>query len=368
MKIALMHDWLLVNAGSEKVVKELLTLFEQDEVTVYTLFFKLSPQDRASILGKRSVKTSWLQYFPYVERYFKWLLPILPLFSNQLRPGKADLYFTSSHAVAKGFIGSKGITHVCYCHTPMRYAWYQHEDYANDLNWLKRNLLRFVIRFIRQWDLKTAQRVDYFIANSEHIRTQIQQIYHRDARVIYPPVQVEKFSLNTKPRNDFYLAVGRLVSYKKMDVVVQAFLQMPQHKLVLIGDGMEVNEIQRLIAGHSNIVYLGYQHDDELILYMQNAKACIFAAKEDFGITCVEAQSTGTPVLAFNYGGYKETVIEGETGYFFDEQNIGAIKAAVAKFEEAPLTDFTGIRENALRFSATRFRDEIKDYLNEISG
>jgi glycosyltransferase involved in cell wall biosynthesis len=226
-------------------------------------------------------------------------------------------------------------------------------------------MLKFVIPFIRRWDLRTAQQVSYFIANSSHIQQKIKEIYQRDSVVIYPPVQIEKFSLNTSPRKDFYLAVGRFVSHKKIDVVIKSFLQMKDKKLVLIGNGHDAKEIKNLVKDSPNIIWLGYQHDDELILYMQNAKACIFAAKEDFGIMCVEAQATGTPVLALNYGGYKESVIDGVTGYFFDEQTEESIIDSVNRFEQDPLTDFAQIRKNTIRFSAERFRAEVKLFVDE---
>lgn len=363
MKIALVHDWLAVNAGSEKVVKQLLYLLKSNDTELYTLFNALSPIDGQEILQQTKVHVSWLNYFPFIESCYKYFLPVLPFFIRQLHPTKCDLYISSSHAVAKGFKAVPGILHICYCHTPMRYAWYQRDDYLQHEIWIKRIIIKFLISFIRKWDLKSAQQVDLFIANSKHIQQQIKKIYGRDSDVIYPPIQVEKFSLNLNPRKDFYLAVGRFVSYKKMDTIVKAFMKMKDKKLVLIGDGADAKKIQSLIAGFPNIVWLGYQHEDELILYMQNAKACIFAAKEDFGITCVEAQSTGTPVLALNYGGYKETVLEGTSGYFFEEQTEKAIQDAVIKFEQQPLIDHQEIRNHALKFSVDIFNEAVKSYL-----
>ncbi len=362
MKIALIHDWLRVNAGSEKVIKEMLSVFEKEEVTLYTLFNKLPVMDRKELIGKTPIRVTVLQYVPRIDRIYQYLLPVLPLFVRFLRPEEAEIYISSSHAVAKGFRSKKEVMHICYCHTPMRYVWFLHQDYMKDIGFTKKMLLKFVIPFIRKWDHRMSQNVSYFIANSKHIQEKIQEIYHRDAVVIYPPVQVEKFGLNTNPRKDFYLAVGRFVSYKKIDVVIKAFLKMKDKKLVLIGNGLDAKEIKDLIKDSPNIIWLGYQHDDELILYMQNAKACIFAAKEDFGIMCVEAQATGTPVLALNYGGYKESVIDGQTGYFFDEQTEESIMEAVQKFEQQPLTAFEAIRENTLRFSVAHFREEFQKF------
>jgi glycosyltransferase involved in cell wall biosynthesis len=365
MKIALIHDWLRVNAGSEKVIKEILAVFSKDDVELYTLFNTLPLIDRNEIIGHTKTHVTPLQYIPLIDRMYQYFLPVLPFFIKFLRPTTADLYISSSHAVAKGFHGQKGVMHICYCHTPMRYAWFLHQDYLKDIGYFKRLILKFTMPFIRTWDLRTAQQVSYFIANSSHIQQKIKEIYQRDSVVIYPPVQIEKFSLNTSPRKDFYLAVGRFVSHKKIDVVIKAFLQMKDKKLVLIGNGHDAKEIKNLVKDSPNIIWLGYQHDDELILYMQNAKACIFAAKEDFGIMCVEAQATGTPVLALNYGGYKESVIDGVTGYFFDEQTEESIIDSVNRFEQDPLTDFAQIRKNTIRFSAERFRAEVKLFVDE---
>jgi glycosyltransferase involved in cell wall biosynthesis len=247
----------------------------------------------------------------------------------------------------------------------MRYVWFLREDYLSDTTWMKRQLLKFVVPFIRKWDMEQAQTVDFFIANSKHIQQHIAAIYKRESVCIYPPVQVDKFLLNTQPRKDYYLALGRFVAHKKIDVVIEAFRRMPEHKLVLIGDGHDAPYLKELLLDCPNIVWLGYQHDDELILYMQHAKACIFAAKEDFGIMCVEAQATGTPVLALRYGGYQETVIEGVSGYFFDRQDADAICAAVKTFELHPLNDHERIREHTLQFSAERFRDQFETFIKE---
>jgi glycosyltransferase involved in cell wall biosynthesis len=365
MKISLIHDWLRVNAGSEKVVREILSLYADKDIELYTLFNKLPLSDRREILQNKSCHTSILQRLPGIESYYKSLLPILPFFMSRFKIRESDVYITSSHAIAKGARIPKGKLHICYCHTPMRYAWYLHQDYMQQLSGAKKWLAQKIMPFIKAWDLKTSAGVTHFIANSKHIQQQILSIYGRQSTVIYPPVQTDKFTLNASPRKDFYLAVGRFVPYKKMDTIIQAFMAMPDKKLVLIGESQEGRKISKWIGASKNIVWLGYQHDDELLLYMQNAKACLFAAKEDFGIMCVEVQSTGTPVLALRYGGYCETVREGLSGYFFNEQSAEAIQEAVTQFESSPLQNHTEIHTWAQQFSVDVFNKKFSQFIEK---
>jgi glycosyltransferase involved in cell wall biosynthesis len=219
------------------------------------------------------------------------------------------------------------------------------------------------VHWLRGWDVRSAERVHYFIANSKHIQKRIAQSYGRESTVIYPPVRVNKFGLNTAPRKDYYLCLGRFVPYKKIDMVIRAFQQMPDKKLLLIGEGWGAKEFDDMIRRHPNIEWLGYQEDADMIRYIQEARACIFAAKEDFGIMCVEVQACGTPVLALDYGGYRETVVDGTTGYLFSEQTEQSVVDAVARLERHPLTDAAAIRNNAVRFSDERFEEEFRNFV-----
>jgi len=365
MKVALVHDWLRVNAGSEKVVSDMLEEYKDEKVTVYTLFDHLSPEDRKAILNNTRVRTSLLQYLPKVYRYYRYLLPVMPAFIRSFRLSNYDLILSSSHAVAKGFRRNRNIPHVCYCHTPMRYAWDLYEDYHSDTRSLKALMYKLCIPAIRNWDFRTSRNVDFFIANSENVKRRIETNYGRTARVIYPPVRVNEFALSEQKRKDVYLCLGRFVPYKKIDIVIKAFREMPDKKLLLVGDGYDAPKIAKLLQHVPNVTWLGFKDDKELIRLMQEAKACIFAAKEDFGIMCVEAQACGTPVLALDHGGYQETVIDGVTGYLFSEQTVESIKGVIRKFEAAPLTDHRAIRRNAERFSAGRFREELNAYVRE---
>ncbi len=365
MKVALVHDWLRVNAGSEKVVSDIIEEYKEENITVYTLFEHLSDKDRKLILNSARVKTSLLQYLPKVYTYYRYLLPVMPAMIKTFRLKNFDLILSSSHAVAKGFRRDKDIPHICYCHTPMRYAWDLYDDYANESRSVKKLFYRLLVPLIRSWDYRTARNVDFFIANSENVRKRIQANYGRSARVIYPPVRINEFQLSEKKRKDFYLCVGRFVGYKKIDLVIKAFKQMPDKKLLLIGDGYDAPKITKLLQHVPNITWLGYKNDKEMIRLMQEAKACIFAAKEDFGIMCVEAQACGTPVIALDHGGYQETVIDGETGYLFPEQTVASIETAVKKFEQAPLTDHKAIRKNSERFGDYLFRQQLNEYVRE---
>jgi glycosyltransferase involved in cell wall biosynthesis len=363
MKLAIVHDWLRVNAGSEKVVSEILEAYHDDDKTLYTLFNHLLRAEDFRNLGPQKVKVSLLHYMPGIARNYRYFLPVMPMFIKSFYLKGYDLIISSSHAVAKGFRRDPSIPHICYCHTPMRYAWDLYEDYANDSHSFKAFLYRLVVKHIRDWDFRSASNVDFFLANSENVRQRIRNNYQREAEVLYPPVSVDVFHLSEEKREDFYLCVGRFVPYKKIDLIIQAFKHMPDQKLVLIGDGYGAKKISKMLTDAKNITWLGYKDDDVLVEYMQKAKACIFAAKEDFGIMCVETQACGTPVIALNEGGYKETVVEGLSGYFFEDQSEASIISAIERFEAKPLTDHRAIRKNAERFSAEKFREGLKQHV-----
>ena len=368
MKLAFVQDWFNANGGAEKVAGAILDIYDKEDVTIYALFDRFSPSARKEILKDRPVKTSVLQYVPFINKLYRYFLPVMPWLMKQFHLQGYDLIISTSHAVAKGFRSDPETLNICYCHTPMRPIWDMYDDYAAH-HWLGRSAIyKWYVHYLRRWDVATSGRVHYFIANSMHVQQRIEKSYGRESKVIYPPVRVDKFALSEVPRKDYYLCVGRVVPYKKMDMVARAFQQMPDKKLVLIGEGWGTKQIETLLKGHPNITWLGYKRDEELIKYVQEARACIFAAKEDFGIMCVEVQACGTPVLAMDYGGHKETVIDGETGYLFAEQTEQGVIDAVNKFEAKPLTDHNNIRRNSLRFSEERFNKEFKAFVEEVSG
>ena len=368
MKLAFVQDWFNANGGAEKVAGSILDIYKNEDVHIYTLFDRFQGQDRVAILKNKPVHTSLLQYVPGIGKIYRYFLPVMPWLMRRFYISDKDLIISTSHAVAKGFRHDKRIMHICYCHTPLRPIWDMYDDYAATHAMGSSRIYRAFVQWLRKWDVGTSLQVDNFIANSKHIQQRIQNSYGRASTVIYPPVRVNKFALNTAPRKDYYLCVSRFVPYKKVDMVIKAFRQMPDKRLVLIGTGWGTKEFKELLAAHTNIEWLGYRDDAELIKYMQEAKACIFAAKEDFGIMCVEAQACGTPVLALDYGGYKETVADGVSGYLFPEQTEQSVIDAVHKMESQPLTDHQQIRENALQFSEERFQREFADFVEQAKN
>ncbi len=365
VRLAFVHDWFKANGGAEKVAGDILDIYKNEDVTVYTLFNKFSPADSEEILKDNTIRTSLLQYIPFIDKFYRYTLPIMPWLMKQFRLKNYDLIISTSHAVAKGIGADPAILNICYCHSPMRYVWDMYDDYVAHHAIARIFLYKWFIHYIRKWDFRTAANVHYFIANSEHVKKRIENSYQRTATVIYPPVRTGKFLIGSKPREDYYLCLGRFVPYKKIDMIVRAFQQMPDKKLVLIGDGYGSKQFTELLKTSPNIQWLGYKKDAEMIQYIQQAKACIFAAKEDFGILCVEVQACGTPVLALDYGGYQETVIDGVTGYLFEDQTEEHLIACVHKFEQQPLTDREAIRMNSLRFSDTRFKQEMSEFVKK---
>lgn len=355
MRVALVHDWFTVYAGAERVVEQMLRVLPQADV--YALADFLEGGARGFLQGK-PVRVSFIQGLPKARQHYRAYLPLMPLAIEQFDLRGYDLVISSSHAVAKGVITGPDQLHLCMCHSPIRYAWDLQHQYLRESGLeggLKSWLARLLLHYLRLWDSRTANGVDGFIANSRYIARRILKVYRREAEVIYPPVDVEAFTL-WQEKEDFYLAASRMVPYKRMDLIVEAFAQMPDKKLVVIGDGLEMPKV-RAKAG-PNVTLLGYQPFEVLRDHMRRAKAFVFAAEEDFGIAPVEAQACGTPVIAFGRGGATETIVAGETGVFFQEQSVESLITAIEEFEKLSF-DPLRVRRNAERFSAERFRQEF---------
>ncbi len=367
LKVAIVHEWLVNYAGSERVVEQLLHLYPQADLFAVVDF--LTPEERG-FLGGRTAKTTFIQNLPRAKKSFRSYLPLMPMAIEQLDLSGYDLILSSSHAVAKGVLTGPDQVHVSYVHSPIRYAWDMQHQYLHEsglTKGFKSGLARAILHYIRLWDARTAAGVDTFVANSAFIGRRIRKVYRRESQVVFPPVDTDAFVLR-EGKEDFYLTASRLVPYKKVPLIIEAFAQMPDKKLVVIGDGPEWDKC--LLAKAPNITLLGYQPFDSLKDHMQRAKAFVFAAEEDFGITPVEAQACGTPVIAFGRGGALETVKGLDqaqpTGVFFQEQTTASIVDAIKSFE-ANGARFTAqaCRANAETFSIASFRSAMQRVIDQ---
>ena len=361
MKVAIIQEWLTSVGGSDKVVKAILDVFPKADI-----FTLVSDKNVCQELGidYSKVTNSFIQKLPFSKKKYRTYLPLFPFAIEQFNLDKYDVIISSSHAVAKGVITNNNQIHICYCHSPIRYAWDLYHSYLKDANLqrgLKGLIAKMFLHRIRMWDLCSSFRVDYFISNSDYIAKRIKKIYRREATTIYPNVDVESFTLKTD-KEDFYLASSRLVPYKRIDIIVEAFNMMPDKQLIVIGDGPEYERISKIAK--SNIKLLGYVPFEDLKSYLQRAKAFVFAANEDFGIIPVEAQACGTPVIAYGIGGALETVKKDVSGFFFLEQSAKAIKDCIELNEKA-LSNLNPkeIRKHAEKFSEENFKSKIKKFV-----
>lgn len=379
MKIAIIADWLTTYAGSERVLEQMIACYPQADVFAVLDF--VPEASRGFLQGKRPI-TTFIQKLPGAKRFARHYLPLMPLAVEQLDLSGYDLILSSSHAVAKGVIVGPDQLHISYVHSPIRYAWDLQHQYLKESGLDKRSigwLARCFLHKIRLWDVRTQYGVDEFLANSRFIARRIHRVYGRDAAVVYPPVDVGAFSLR-EAKEGFYLTASRMVPYKRMDLIVEAFAAMPDKQLVVIGDGPDFEKIRAKAT--PNVRLMGYQPFSVLREQMQRAKAFVFAAEEDFGITPVEAQACGTPVIAFGKGGALETVrglgaASGPTGVFFETQSVDSIVQAVERFESSQaLFDPVTIRKHAEQFSVQCFRDHytrfveaaVKDWQAKLGG
>jgi len=359
MKKALIHDWYYVNGGAEKVIHSFNNIW--NDFDHYALVDFLDKEDREYILNGSTANTSFIQKLPTAKSNHRKFLQLFPYAVEQFNLNKYDLVLSSSASIAKGVLTNQNQLHICYCHSPMRYAWDLYYQYLEESNFgfFKGMYAKRVLHKMRNWDVINSNRVDVFIANSNYIKGRIKKIYNRDAKVIYPPVDVNKFTLQTK-KEDYYFTASRMVPYKKIDLIVKSFNKLPNKKLIVAGSGPDFKKI-KAIAGE-NIELVGFLEEKELKSYISKAKAFVFAAEEDFGILPVEAQACGTPVIAYNKGGTRETIINKKTGLLYNVQSENSIVNAVNEFEKL-IFNPNEVRENALRFSKERFEKEIKDFV-----
>ncbi len=354
MRVAIVHEWLEHRAGSERVFEELTKCWPQADL--FSLVDFLPDGNARSWLGGRRVQTSILQKLPLSRHAFRYYLPLMPLLVEQFDLSSYDLVISSSHAVAKGVLTKPDQLHVSYVHTPFRYAWDLTHTYLRSLGPIQRLLAKPVLHYLRLWDVLSAGRPDVIVANSRHVAARIRKEWRRESTVVHPPVDVDRFS-HHRPRGDRFVTVSRLVPYKRVDLLIQAFNQLAL-PLDIIGDGSEKSHLQRL-AGPT-VRLLGHLDDRDLAQRLEVARAFVFAAEEDFGIAPLEAMASGAPVIAWSRGGCRETVVDGQTGILYHEQSAPAICSAVqsfiargAEFQPAP------IARHAKGFSRERFRNEM---------
>jgi glycosyltransferase involved in cell wall biosynthesis len=370
-RVAIVHDWLETFAGSESVLEQLLLCFP--DADLYAVVDFLNPADRGFLQG-RQVRTSFIQRLPGAKHLFRAYLGLMPLAVEQFDMSGYDVIISSNHAVAKGVVTGPDQVHISYMHSPMRYIWDLQTQYLRQsgLKWgLKALYIRWLFGRLRQWDVSSAQHVDYFIANSSYIGRRLKKAYARDSTVIHPPVDIEHFTPGGR-KDDFFLLAGRLVPYKRADLIVECFRKQPHRRLVVVGDGPEASQVRAAAGGAPNIEFRGKVTKTELIDLMQRAQAAIFAAEEDFGITMVEVQACGTPVVAFGRGGVTD-IIDAEagapTGVLFDRQEADALIQALSRFDRVRHSiTAESCRANALRFSRSRFRSEIRNFVEIALG
>jgi glycosyltransferase involved in cell wall biosynthesis len=363
VKIAIIHDWFVTYAGAERVVEQMLNVYPDADLFSIVDFL---PEDQRSFILNKPVTTSFVQKWPKAKTKYRTYLPLMPLAVEQFDLSSYDLIISSSHAVAKAVLTGPDQLHVSYLHSPIRYAWDLQHQYLieSGLNkGIKGWLAKYILHRIRKWDVGTANRVDLFIANSRFIKRRIWKVYRRKSNVIFPPVAVQDFPLYEQ-KEEFYLTASRMVPYKKIDMIVEAFSKMPDKKLVVIGTGPDFIKIQKVAEGYPNIQLMGYQPFNVLKEHMQKAKGFVFAAEEDFGITPVEAQACGTPVIGFGKGGLLDTVLDNKTGVFFKQQTAESLTRAIEVFESLEF-DYVEIREHALQFSNENFKGQFKTFIDK---
>ena len=356
MKVAIVHEWLDGYAGSERVLEQMLLAFPQADLFALCDFL---PESERGFLGGRVPRTSFIQRLPFAAKRFRNYLQLMPIAVEQFDLQGYDLVLSSSHAVAKGVITGPGQRHVSYVHSPMRYAWdlqHQYLRQAGLTRGVKSLYTRWLLHRLRLWDQASAARPDLLLANSRYIAERIRKSWRREATVLHPPVDLAGFPMQAA-KEDYFLVASRQVPYKRIELVVEAFVGLP-HRLVVVGDGPSAPFVAAAAKGASNIELRGRVGQAELVALTQSARAFVFAAEEDFGIAMVEAQAAGTPLIAYGRGGAADIVVPG-TGLLFGEQSVPAIRQAVLDFCAGPPLSAAPCRANAERFSEEAFRASL---------
>jgi glycosyltransferase involved in cell wall biosynthesis len=355
MKVAIVHDWLTVNGGAERVLRAIIELYP--DADIFALVDFLDESDRETILMGKSVKTTFLQKLPFSKKTFRLFLPLFPKAVESLDVSGYDLVISSSYAMSKAVLTSPKQLHITYLQARnMKYIWDESEHYFSGV----KSIFKLFFPYLREFDLKSSAKSDYLISNSNFVREWSRDKYGRDSVVIHPPVDVDSFTL-CEDKEDYYIFISRLVPYKRIDLLLEAFRVMGDKKLIVIGDGSDYERLKKL--GSKNILFKGFMSSKELKPLLKKAKAFVFTSKEDFGIAPIEALSCGTPVIAYGKGGVLDSVKHKEHGYLFDEQSPKSIIGAVKDFEKLEF-DYKYISDYAKMFSKKRFQDEFKSFVN----
>lgn len=362
LRVALVHDWLTGMRGGEKVLEVLCEIFPQ--APLYTLLHV--PGSVSPVIEDRPIHTSFVQRLPGSEKHYRRYLPIFPQAIESLDLSSYDLVVSTSHCVAKGAIVRPGALHICYCFTPMRYVWDQFDDYfgKDRSGFVTRTAMSVAAPWLRAWDRRTVDRVHLYISDCRNIQERILRIFGRESDIVFPPVDVGRFTLGTEERS-FYLVVSALVPYKRVDLAVEAFNQSGR-RLVVVGKGPELDRLRSI--ARPNVELLGWRSDDELAVLYRQATALIFPGEEDFGIVPLEAMASGTPVVALGKGGALETVVDGETGVFFSERTVESLEAAIVRASTIAWNP-ARLREQALLFSREHHRERLETRIRqEVEG
>ena len=356
MKVAIIHYWLINIRGGEKVLEALCELFPEADIFTHVY---IKDKFKSSVISNHKVNTTFINSLPFSRNLYQVYLPLMPMALEELNLADYDLIISSESGPAKGVIAPPGVRHICYCHSPMRYIWDMHYVYKSHSSFIKRLFMAPLMHYLRRWDQLTSVQVTEFIANSTFVSERINSYYGRTSTVIPPPVDVEKFN----PSNtceDFYLVLGQLVNYKKVDLAIKAF-NLSGKKLVVIGTGEQYTFLKSI--SKSNITLLGHQPFDVVRSYLSKCKALIFPGVEDFGIVPIEAMASGKPVIAYAKGGILDSVIDGKTGVLFSEQTENSLNNAVENFEKHFVLDISMIRKHAEKFSKELFKKKIYNFI-----
>ena len=364
MRVAIVHDYLTQFGGAERVLMAISEIFP--DAPIFTLLY--NERSTGHVFKDKQIYTSFLQKLPWSHKTFRFLPWLMPLAIEQFDLAAFDIVISVSTSYAKGILTKPHTKHISYCSTPPRYLWHETHESLDEFavpDFVK-PFIPMILSYLRVWDFDASSRVDDFIANSENVKQRIKKYYNRDSFVIHPPVEAEKFVLSNKSR-EYFLMVGRMVPYKKFDLVIKSFkklkLQNAKPRLLIIGDGPERQYLKRLVSGSRNIHFLGLVSDSKLPQYYARAKAVIFPQEEDFGIVPLEAMASGTPVIAYRAGGALETIKENETGIFFDKQSFDSLIEALEKFETMKF-DPMSVRKHALNWDKSIFQSRIREYIN----